>query len=311
MARQQKARAVGTTSNQRSGVLCYLAFCHSLDVPPFQPTYQDICTYVEYVVSHSPAPATVRNKISQVRVFLQLSEGDVSAFNHPRTLRALDALDRDKSYVQNLKLPIETVVFSAALMDLGASPIGTVVRAAMLLIYYGALRQSELLPRTVKTWSPQVQPTREDIKITHDAVVLYIKTGKNLNKVGQFREVVMRSAEEEVFCPVRVTRQAMELGLNCRRSDPILVFPGSNNPVTAPYVTRSLHNALRNIGASDIIPTTSLHSLRKTAATQAFSQGCSELSIRNYGAWSSSAYKQYILTSNATVNQSLIKSLNT
>lgn len=310
MLRQQKARAPGTFNNQRSGVLCYLAFCQRLGIYPFKPTYQDACSYIEYIAAHSPAPSTVKNKISQVRVFLYLCDADASGFNHTRTARALDALERDKSHTPNVKQPIDAMVLSAALMDVSNSRLGTVVKAAMLLLYYGALRQSELLPRTLKAWSIDIQPARRDIAINEQFVTLFIKTGKNLSKVGQFREVVMFRAEEEIFCPVRVTREAMELGLNCTSLDPILVFPGTKDPITAPFVTRCLHNALRNIGVPDLIPTTSLHSLRKTAATNAFSQGCSELSIKNYGAWSSSAYKQYISTSNKTVNQSLIKSLN-
>lgn len=291
--------------------MSYLAFCDRLHVNPFRPQYQDACSYIEYIASHAPAPSTVKNKVSQVRVFLYLSDGDVTAFNHPRTVRALDALDRNKNYVPNVKQPIDPVVLSAVLNHVGFSSLGIVVKAGMLILYYGALRQSELLPRTIKTWSPYIQPTRKDLKISHNSVVLYIKTGKNLNKVGQFREVVLLRADDEVFCPVRVISEAMELGLNCTSRDPILVFPGTNKPITAPLVTKHLHQSLTQIGVPELIPSTTLHSLRKTAATNAFSQGCSELSIRNYGAWSSSAYRAYISTSNNAVNRSLITSLHT
>lgn len=38
---------------------------------------------------HTPAPSTIRNKVSHIQVFLSLAEADVSSFSHPRTLRVL------------------------------------------------------------------------------------------------------------------------------------------------------------------------------------------------------------------------------
>lgn len=102
--------------------MSYLAFCDRLQVNPFCPVYQDACSYIEYIASHAPAPSTVRNKVSQVRVFLYLSDADASAFNHPRTVCALDALDRDKTHIPNVKQPIDPLVLSAVMVDVGISP---------------------------------------------------------------------------------------------------------------------------------------------------------------------------------------------
>lgn len=82
--RQLSARAPGTVKNQRSGAYAYLAFCCRLGIDALNPTYEQILTYIEYLAEHTPAPATVKNKLSQVRVFLNLAESNSTSFSHPR-----------------------------------------------------------------------------------------------------------------------------------------------------------------------------------------------------------------------------------
>lgn len=280
-----------------------------MGIDPYLPHYQDVCAFVEYLTDHINAPSTIRNKISQVRVHLGLVEVPLEQINHPRVARALEALDRDKSYIPRVKSPLEPTQFYLIISNIRLDPLGHVVKAAMLTIYFGALRQSELLPRTVKTWNPMTQPTLEDIVVTSDSCTIIIKSGKNMQRVGQYREIVLQRSTNPVVCPVRAIQFALYYNGGGAPRDPILTFPGTSVPLTSSKVTKTMHQVMNDVGLAHIVPKVSLHSIRKSAATDAYLAGCSETSIRQYGGWTSSAYRSYIATSNRRVNRVLLDTI--
>lgn len=247
--------------------------------------------------------------ISQVRVHLGLAEVSLVQINHPRVVRALEALDRDKTYVPRVKSPLEPAQLYLIISNIRLDPLGHVVKAAMLTFYFGALRQSELLPRTVKTWNPISQPTLEDIVVTTESCSIKIKTGKNMQRIGQSREVVMQRSDNPVVCPVRAMHFALYYNGGNAALDPIFTFPGTSVPLTSTKVTKTMHQVMNDVGLANIIPKVSLHSIRKSAATDAYLAGCSETSIRQYGGWTSSAYRSYISTSNTRVNRVLLDTI--
>lgn len=259
--RQRRARAPGTLNNHKYGVLLYLAFCRRAKVDPYKAHYQDVCAYVEYLTEHINAPSTIRNKISQVRVHLALAESSVEQINHPRVARALEALDRDKSYVPRTKSPLEPIQFYQIIANIPLDPIGYMVRAALLTIYFGALRQSELLPRTVKTWNPMLQPSLEDLVVTQHTCTITIKTGKNMQRVGQYREIVIERASNPVVCPVRAIQTALCYNGGHAARDPIFSLPGTCVPLTSTKVTKIMHQVMTDVGLANIIPKVSLHSI--------------------------------------------------
>lgn len=223
----------------------------------------------------------------------------------------MDAIDRRKAHIPRVKLPLEPADFYLILCHISNTPTGNVIRAVLLTLYYGVLRQSELMPRTVNAWDPHTQPTRGDVSLTSDKCVIFIKKAKNMQRYDQNRIVSMQAATNSFICPVN----AMSLMFNdtptLSLSEPVFMFPDSRRPIPATFVLKELHSIMLSVGLSDCIDRTSLHSIRKSAATDAFMAGCSEHSIRTYGGWSSAAYQTYIRTSNLNVNRSLINHLDT
>ena len=64
------------------------------------------------------APRAISNKLSHIRQYLLLAEGDVRGINHPRVRRALDALDRDPTYTIQERPPIPLSVFKQVLTQI-------------------------------------------------------------------------------------------------------------------------------------------------------------------------------------------------
>lgn len=280
-----------------------------MNFDPYTLSYQDACAYIEYITSFTASANTVKNKISQVRVHLSLVDVTSDVWSHPRVIRAVDAVERDKQCVPRSKDPLPPSVFRDILDHLVSGAQGNIVRAALLVLYYGALRQSELFPRTVSQWDPTKHPMRKDLVFSEQACTIYVKFGKNMQKAGQHRLIELSAVQDHRLCPVQALRRMVTDIPSQSDNSPLFMFPISYKPVPASYVSKEYHAALALLQVPDAKRRFSLHSLRKAAATNAFSSGCSELSIKRYGGWSSSAYTSYIETSNRSVNQSLISAI--
>lgn len=308
--RQQSARAPGTFKNHHSSVRVYLAFCQRMHLAPYQVTYQDVCVFIEYLVKFISAPSTIKNKISHVRTHFALMEEPLNVFNHPRVARAIDALERDKTHVSRAKRPLAPHILSQILYALSFDPLSNILRSVFLCICYGAMRQSELLPCSVNKWSAENQPTRSDVTLAQHQCIIFVKKAKNMQKAGQSRNIILASVQDRALCPVSAFERVFLDTPTRRPNDPLYMFPDKRTPIPVSYVKNQLERLLVHTGNGDSIPYISLHSLRKATATNAYNQGCDELSIKRYGAWSSDAYATYITTSNANVNQRLINSLH-
>lgn len=303
------ARAEGTQRNHRSTIRVFLAFCRRLGIPPYSTTYRDVCAYLEYISDYVSAPSSLKNKLSHIRVHMTLVEASTASLCHPRVLRSIDSFERNKGYVPRVKQPIAPDVFRLVLGYLGQDYVSNILRASMLCLYYGALRQSELLPPTIKQWDPAKHPLRRDVEIRGNRCYLFIKFGKNLQKVGQYRHIVLAPASDHQICPVLAVGRVLDQAPSKNETDPVLMFQDTLAPIPASFVARHFHAILHQIGYGSLSKKLSLHSLRKAAATNAFDGGCPELSIKNYGGWSSDAYVSYITTQNTQVNQALISSI--
>lgn len=270
----------------------------------------DFCAYIEYLSIYINAPSTIRNKISSLRVHFMLMGKDCAQLNHIRVDRALEAVDRNKSHIPRIKQPLDPYVIDRILHHFGTAKIDIVIRLAVLILYYGALRQSELMPRCQSHWDPRVQPTRSDYTLSHQCLSILIKTGKNMQRNGQNRNLVLHRGNTTLSCPVATMEEVLAITPTIHPQQPLLMCPATRRALPSSIVLRRIHQALKDMGLPGLVPSTSLHSLRKAAATNAFSAGCTETSIRNYGGWASDAYKVYIRTNNRDVNQSLINSLS-
>lgn len=218
--------------------MLYLAFCSRMRIQPYQAVYQDVCAFLEYMAHFIPAPATIKNKLSHVRTHMVLVEESMQVFSHPRVLRALDAMERRKEYVPRAKEAIPPAVLAHILHRLGNTPMLCIIRSIFLTMYYGALRQSELLPNSINSWSSLKQPTRGDLQLQPASCSLFIKFGKNMQKTGQNRHVCLLPAEDQALCPVHAMTVVVSITPTRSQLDPLYMFPSSRKPIPISYVRK-------------------------------------------------------------------------
>ena len=306
--RQWKSRAPGTWVNHRSAVSTFLAFCHRFGLHPVTIRHQMICVFVEYLNIYIPAPATISNSISHIRVFMRLTGYPNAQLEHPRVARALEALHRNKGYVPKTKAPVPMGVLRQVLTSMDGSPPHVLAKAALLIQFYAALRKSEVTPPSKNKFDAMCHPTRGDLKVIDGRLSLCIKAAKNMQRTEQRRTVTLEPSENKVLCVVTAVQEAIALAPTLHRTDPLLMFPADRAPVPVSLVQKVWGEQLVKMGLQK--STFSLHCLRNSAATEAHEAGVPEMDIQNYGGWRSTAHRKYIKRTDSTrVNKSLIKSL--
>ena len=176
-------------------------------------------------------------------------------------------------------------------------------KTAVLLMYFGVLRQSEVAPPTMAAFNPARHLTRADITLS-PGVKLVIKHAKNLQKYNQNKVVRLSPTGDMLTCPVGAVTWALAAMPQATASSPLLAFKDTGRPIPNSHLRAAWGAAVRRAGADPSMY--SLHSLRKTAATAAFRAGCTELEIQRHGGWSSGAHRDYIETETANKMNSVL-----
>ena len=308
--RQSTARAKGTEKGRWSTVKQYLSFTHSIKVDPLHPDYQDICAWIEVRVIAGDKPLTIRNKLSHLRVYVSLVGASTAPFLHPRVTRAVDALLKDKSYTHRQLRAIPVKHLKSVLLSMPRSVTAQAVKAAILVMYHGALRQSEVAPPSIKGMDYTRHLTRGDLVHHKSGITITVKWAKNMQQYTQQKVVHLARAVDPMYCVVAALERHIVACPTRSPSQPLFVFEGSTRPIPVSYVRRVWISANRTARLSHLAYT--LHSLRRAAATQAHLQGCDELDIQRFGGWQSNAHRAYIKSDKSSkVNKAIRNALCT
>ena len=138
-------------------------FCRRFAMDPVFMSPAEVCMWIEYMSTKNISPATVRNKVSHARVFVPLAWGSLEGFNHLRVTKALDAVTHRKDYTMKKKDAVPASTLRAALPAMPKDDNGLMVRTAVLIMFYGTLRQLEVAPTCINKFDPLRHLTRADI----------------------------------------------------------------------------------------------------------------------------------------------------
>lgn len=149
-----------------------------MDIQASAPSHTDICAYIEYLTDSTPSPRTVSNHISHLRTYLRKCQLSTQETENCRVKWALYAISKDDTYVPRVKSAFPTDVLQTMVRSLPDSAMGNIIAVSILLMYYAALRQSEVLPYSAKSFNPRQHLTRGDI-ILRDVLSPSIMSGRH------------------------------------------------------------------------------------------------------------------------------------
>ena len=141
---------------------------------------------------------------------MRLAGASLEGFNHILVTRALDAISRRKDHVSNKKDAILALLLRAALQAIGPEHNELMVRAAVLLMFYGALRQSEVALPRIRAFDPLLHLTRADIQVGEQLTVT-IKAGKNLQKHDQRKISTLSPTGDPLTCPLDTVKEVLRV----------------------------------------------------------------------------------------------------
>lgn len=277
-------------------------------ISPTNPSNAEICAYLEFLADTTPSPRTIANHLSHIRTYCRRAGVDTYQLEHFRVTWAMTALKRNKDYIPRVKIAFPIDDLHRMVIALPQDPLGNILRVAILIMFYAALRQSEVLAPTMSSFDRRKHLTRADVQFSDQAVIIHIKHAKNMQSVYQTKTVRLAAAQNPLLCVVAAIQRMYDVTPTIHPHEPCLMFPTSRRPVSIDYVRRNWKAHLEAHGL--VTSALSLHSIRKSAATAAHHQGCGEIDIQQYGGWRSNSHRQYIHTSQSRVNNAITQALN-
>lgn len=296
-----------TLANYRSAVRRYIRFCFKVNMDPAHPLYPLICAYIEELAEGSPSPRTVANNMPHIRTYLKKVDVPTQQMDHSRVKWAIDALKRDVSYVPQIKNPIPTDTLQSLVTSLPDTEVGNIIKVSVLVMFYAALCQSEVLAPSIKGYDHRFHLSRAVVTVCQDSIEVLIKHAKNMQTIYDQKRLSLQASTNPHTCVVATVHRMLQYTPTQHPTDPFIMFSDSRKPATLDFVRRRWNSHLIQNGVD--VSHLSLHSLRKAAATAAHHEGCSEIQIQSYGGWKSNAHRTYIRPSQRIVNSAITHSL--
>ncbi len=197
----------------------------------------------------------------------------------------------------NRKLPITPDLLLALLriLDLGKLQDCS-IWAAALVMFYGMLRKSNVLPQTPATFDPSRHLRRKDISFYRDHLVLHIQWTKTIQYRERTLDIPLPRLSDHPLCPLTAVFKAWHMSPAAAQDGPAFVVDaGGSVPLTAQKFLAVFRQSLETAKLDS--RQYGLHSFRRGGASWAYQCGMPVVTIHQIGDWRSNAYQKYIFPS--------------
>ena len=197
------------------------------------------------------------------------------------------------------KLPITPVILLKILrhLDLNKS-IHINFWAACLLMFFGMLRRSNVLPKSSSNFDTNIHLRRQDILFYPEGCCVIIRWSKTIQFQQRTLQIPLPRVHSSPLCPVQAIFRAFSVSPKASPQGPAFMI---NNSTTFSVLTflKLLNQVLIQAGIDS--EAYSGHSFRRGGATWAFHSGVSVETIRQLGDWKSNSYVKYIFESPSSI----------
>ncbi|XP_069599344.1 uncharacterized protein [Ranitomeya imitator] len=157
--------------------------------------------------------------------------------------------------------------------------------AAYVILYFGALRISELVPKSKNM--PDKGLLSEDVVVVENAIRLRICRSKT-DPSGRGAWILVSTVSGCPVCPVTTVLKYLEFRINGK----FFLAHADGSPLTK-FQFQSVY--LKGLQASGVLPGEyGTHSFRIGVATEAAKAGLPEAEVQRIGRWRSACYARYI-----------------
>lgn len=233
----------------------------------------------------------------------QLDLSCTAAQSYPVSLM-LKAIDKSMRHTPAIKLPVSLPVLQL-LCDLCSSMglWGVVLKCAILLSFYGFLRQSNLAPLQPNQFDHTRHTTRGDVQQSPTGLVIALKWTKTLQSAMVPVHIPLPSLPGSTLCPLRAFNSMLQGVPSPHPWAPLLLLPntsGGLTVITIHHLTSGFNSLITRLNLPPHKYT--FHSLRRGGATLAHQAGVPLPLIKSHGTWTSDAVFTYIKPLHSTVS---------
>ena len=196
-----------------------------------------------------------------------------------------------------VKLPnlVNIDLFKSIMSKCDSTYMGQVFKVAYCLGFFGFLRLSNLVPRSITTFSYLKHVCKGDIFFQQkEAIVLlkWTKTMQSNNKAKLLKIPVL----DNQFCPVKAIKDCLKLVPGDNNSPLLQIRSGQTwMPMTDSRVRNHLKNVLMLLQMPPDFIT--FHTFRRSGASLAFNHNVPLQDIQRHGTWTSDCVWRYVTDS--------------
>ena len=167
------------------------------------------------------------------------------------------------------------------------------MKVALLFAYIGFLRQSNLAPRTVKSFDKRRHTKRRDVTFAPPGLVVTLPWSKTNQTGDRSVHIPLPILHNHSLCPV-AAYSILQDKCPVRQSAPLLSF--HQRGALRIFTTSTLQSILQVMLAATNTPAGvfSFHALRRGGATAAYNAGVKVTQVQRHGSWASDTFWQYI-----------------
>ena len=176
---QQHAFRPGTRKNLNVQLRSYTLFCCYYNFKPFPCSEDILCCYVCFLGLSMVSFATVRNYLSGVKTWSNLLDYPTECFQGSALKLTLQGLSKVMSHIPASKFPLTPDLLRQMIQHLDRSnPVDICVWTLLTLGFFGMLRASNLIPRSVASFNPSEQLTRRNVLFSDEGLILKLTWSK-------------------------------------------------------------------------------------------------------------------------------------
>ena len=228
------------------------------------------------------------NHLSAIKSKLALLGLPILPFQDPRIKYFQKAMVLHISFKVALKRIIDSPILQPIVRHCDSTYMGQVFKAIYTLAYFSFLHLSNLVPYSVKLFSPLYHLSRADIIFAPPGIHLILKWSKTLQtrNVAKIKKKKIPALGKNLICPVQAIKNILA------------ITPGSNNhplfqyktskgwlPMTDNRVRRHFKLILIKLNLHNSNLT--FHAFRHSSANYGFNSNVALQHIQSHGTWTS------------------------
>ena len=272
----------------------FITFCEEKRLPVFPPVPMNVARYLTVCASRSMVYGTIQNKLSAIVKFYRLCECTLDV-THPCLDLLLRACKRELSSASKPKAALEAghIILIRTFCD-QSDLTKRMFFVALITQFFACLRKSNLLPPSLRAFSPFHHLTRGDIKFVAGDIILTLPWTKTLQAKNDVMTVSIAAAPGAVLDPVGIIAQFIhDFPLPKPTLPAFAVYNGHGLLVLTQQVYIDLLKShLQVLGLPP--EAYSSHSVRRGGTSLMAQAGVNPRLIKLHGGWRSNCYLRYI-----------------